>query len=81
MRGIDLVIAVGTDQQHVLHIPLGQEILEHRERARIEPLQIVEEERQRMVGRANTPRNRRTTSWKRRCAFCGARSGTAAGRR
>ena len=49
MRGIDLVVAVGADQQHVRHIPLGQQILEHRERSRIEPLQIVEEERQRMV--------------------------------
>ena len=56
MRGIDLVIAVGADHQHVRHIPLGQQILEHRERSRIEPLQIVEEERQRMASAGRTPR-------------------------
>ena len=47
--GADFVVPIGADHQQGLHIPLGQEILEHSERSRIEPLQIVEEERQRMV--------------------------------
>ena len=48
MGSIDLVVAISADQQQVLHVRLGQEILEHIERCRIEPLQIVEEQRQRM---------------------------------
>ncbi len=46
---VDLVVAIGTDQQQVLHIRPGQQILEQIERRRVEPLQIVEEERQRML--------------------------------
>ena len=49
MGGIDFVVPVGADQHQVVHIPLGQQILEHIQRGRVEPLQIVEEERQRMV--------------------------------
>ena len=48
MGGIDLVVPIGADQQQVLHIRLGQQILEQIERCRVEPLQIVEEQRQRM---------------------------------
>src|SRR5580692_12073367 len=50
MRGIDLVVPVGADQQQVLHVRLGQQILEQIECGRVEPLQIVEEERQWMFG-------------------------------
>ena len=49
MRGIDLVVAVGADQQQVLHVRLRQPILKQIEGAGIEPLQIVQEQRQRMV--------------------------------
>ena len=79
MSGIDLVVAVGADQQQVAYLRPGQQILEQIERRRVEPLQIVEEQRQRMVGRAKTPRKRRNTSWKRRCASCGGSSGTGGG--
>ena len=48
MRGIDLVVAIGTDQHQMSHVRLGQQILEQIERRRVEPLQIVEEQRQRM---------------------------------
>ena len=48
MRGIDLVVAIGADQQEVLQIRPGQQILQEIERRRVEPLQVVEEERQRM---------------------------------
>ena len=49
MRRIDLIVPVGADQQQVLHVRLGQQILEQVECRRVEPLQIVEEERQRML--------------------------------
>ena len=49
MDGADFVVPIGADHQQGRDIPLGQQILEHRQRSRIEPLQIVEEERQRMV--------------------------------
>src|ERR1700722_1758416 len=48
MGGIDFVIAIGADQHEVLQVRPGQEILEQVERRRVEPLKIVEEERQRM---------------------------------
>src|SRR4029077_19870571 len=46
MSGIDLVLVIGTDQHEVLKIRAGQQILEQIERRRIQPLQIVEEQRQ-----------------------------------
>src|SRR5262249_25054834 len=46
MCGIDLVVAIGTDQQEALQIRPGQYILEQVERRRVEPLQIIEEQRQ-----------------------------------
>ena len=48
MDGIDFVVAVCADQHEVLQIRSGQEILKQVERRRVEPLKIVEEERQRM---------------------------------
>ena len=48
MRGIDLVVAIGADQHQVPQVRPGQQILEQIERRRVEPLQIVEEQRQRM---------------------------------
>ena len=49
MGGRDLVVPIGADQQQVLHIRLGQQVLEQIERRRVEPLQIVEEQRERML--------------------------------
>ena len=48
MGGIDFVVPVGADQQQMLHIRPGQQILEQIERCRVEPLQIVEEQGERM---------------------------------
>src|SRR5262249_24120135 len=48
MRKSDFVVSVRSDQQQVSHIPLSQKILDKVERCRVEPLQIVEEQRQRM---------------------------------
>src|ERR1700720_4998003 len=48
MDGSDFVVAICADQQEVLQIRPGHEILEQVERRRVEPLKIVEEERQRM---------------------------------
>src|SRR6202045_5247454 len=48
MDGLDFVVAICADQHEVLQIRPGQEILEQVERRRVEPLKIVEEERQRM---------------------------------
>ena len=44
----DFVVPVSADQHQVLHVRLGQQILEQIERRRVEPLQVVEEQRQRM---------------------------------
>ena len=49
MRGHNLVIAIGTDKKKVMEIRLCQEVLEEIERGRIEPLQVVEEQHQRML--------------------------------
>jgi len=46
--GTDFVVPVGTDQHQVAHILLEHQILEQIERCRIEPLQIVEEEGERV---------------------------------
>ena len=48
MGGIDFVVPIGADHQQVPHIRPGQQILEQVERRRIEPLQIVEEQGERM---------------------------------
>src|SRR5215469_7844509 len=49
MVGAHLVIAIGTDQHEVLQIGPGQQVLEHIQGGRVEPLQVVEKERQWMV--------------------------------
>ncbi len=49
MGGIDLVIPVSPDQHQMLYVRLGQQILQQVQRCRIEPLQIVEEQRQRVL--------------------------------
>ena len=55
MGGANLVVAVGADQEQMPDILLDQKILHEIERRGIEPLQIVEEKRQRMfVARENT---------------------------
>ena len=46
MGGSDFVVAICTDQHEVLQIRTGQQILQQIERRRVEPLQVVEEERQ-----------------------------------
>ena len=48
MGGIDFVVPVGADQQQMLHVRPCQQILEQIERCRVEPLQIVEEQGERM---------------------------------
>ena len=49
MGGSDLVVPVGADQHEVLQIRPGQHVLEQIERCGVEPLQVVEEERQRVL--------------------------------
>ena len=50
VRGTDLVVPIRADEQQVLQIGLGQQVFEQIECRRIQPLQVVEEERQRMLG-------------------------------
>ena len=50
MGGADLVVAVGADQQQMAHLGMGDEMFDQIEGRRIQPLQIVEEQRQRMLG-------------------------------
>src|SRR4051812_47331244 len=49
MRGIDLVVPVGPDQHQVPQVRTCQQILEQVERRSVEPLQVVEKERKRML--------------------------------
>jgi len=49
MGCVDLIVPIGANQQQVLDVRLGQQILEQGERRRFQPLKIVEEEGQRMV--------------------------------
>src|SRR5262249_55928436 len=55
MGGADLVVAVGADQQEVLLIRPGQQVLEQVERRRVEPLQVVEEQREWMFRPGEDP--------------------------
>src|ERR1700674_4508885 len=49
MGGINLVIPVSPNQHQMLHVRLGQQILQQVKRRRVQPLQIVEEQRQRVL--------------------------------
>ncbi len=49
VRGTDLVVPIGADQQQVPHVRVGDEMLEEIERCRVEPLQIIEEQRERVL--------------------------------
>src|SRR5262245_51641677 len=50
MGRIDLVVAIGANQQEVLHIELRHQILDQIEGSRVEPLQVIEKKRQRVFG-------------------------------
>ncbi|HWS69429.1 MAG TPA: hypothetical protein VN325_42230 [Steroidobacteraceae bacterium] len=50
MGRANLIVSVGADQHDVANFRLGDQVLEKLKRCRIEPLQIVEEERERMLG-------------------------------
>ena len=56
VRGADLVVPVGADQQQVAHLRMRDQMLEQIEGRRIQPLQIVEEQRQRMLRPRRTRR-------------------------
>ena len=49
MSGADLVIAIGPDQQQVPHVRVRDQVLKEIQRCRIEPLQIVEEQCERVL--------------------------------
>src|ERR1700722_7488321 len=49
MRGIDLVVSIGANKKQVWDALVGEEILEQIERSRVEPLQIVEKQGERML--------------------------------
>ena len=48
MGGTDFVVPVGPDQHQVAHVRLGQQVFDEIQGGRVEPLQVVEEQRQRM---------------------------------
>ena len=56
VSGTDLVVPVGADQQQVPHLRVRDQMLEEVERCRIQPLQIVEEQRERMLRSRRTRR-------------------------
>ena len=49
VRRTDLVVAVGPDQQDVPHIRIGDQVLQQFKSCRVQPLQIVEEQRERVL--------------------------------
>ena len=49
MHRVDFVVSVGADYQQMCHVLLNQQILQKVECCRIEPLQVVEKQRQRML--------------------------------
>ena len=66
MRRTDFVVAVSSDQQHVPHVRIGNQALQQFQSGRVQPLQIVEEQRQRMVrareGAEETPEHQLETA-------------------
>src|SRR6202035_1394073 len=49
VRGSDLVVSIGPDQQQVSHLRVRDQVLEEVERRSIKPLQIIEEQRERVL--------------------------------
>src|ERR1700737_1226873 len=49
VRGSDLVVSIGPDQKQVPHLRVRDQVLEEVERRCIKPLQIVEEQRERVL--------------------------------
>src|SRR5258708_34521801 len=49
VRGADLVVSIGPDQKQVPHLRVRDQVLEEVERRYIKPLQIVEEQRERVL--------------------------------
>ena len=49
VRGSDLVVPVGPDQQQMPHLRMRDQVLDEVERRRVQPLQIIEEQRERML--------------------------------
>src|ERR1700730_151503 len=49
VRGSDLVVSIGPNQKQVPHLRVRDQVLEQLERRSIQPLQIVEEQRERVL--------------------------------
>src|ERR1700739_547641 len=48
-RRTDFVVTVGPDQHQVLHVRIGNDVLQEFKSCRVQPLQIVEEQRERVL--------------------------------
>ena len=48
VRRAHLVVAIGADEQEMLDVGVGHDVFEQLERRRVQPLEVVEEERERM---------------------------------
>ena len=55
MGGADFIVAIRTDQHEVPQIRPGEHVLEQVERRSVQPLQVVEKERERMFGPRESP--------------------------
>jgi hypothetical protein len=49
VRAIDLVVPVGPDQQQAPYVRMGDQVLEEVKRRGVQPLQVVEEQRERVI--------------------------------
>ena len=49
MRGAEFVVAIGADQEDVPHIRIGDQVFEQFQGRSVQPLQIVQEQRERML--------------------------------
>ena len=76
MRGADLVVPVGADQQQMPHLRMGDQVLQEVERRCIKPLQIIEEQRERVLLARKHAEEAPENHLKAACASCGGRSAT-----
>jgi hypothetical protein len=49
VRRTDFVVTVGSDQHQVPHVRIGNQVLQQLKGCRVQPLQIVEEQRKRVL--------------------------------
>ena len=76
MCGIDLVVPISADQQQVPHLRVRDQVLEEVERRSVQPLQVIQEQRERVLRPGEHSEEAPDDQMKTRCASCGGTRGT-----